>query len=51
MAQTRSWHPSEAEIQRMVAEMRPLLAELARRDRERCQGDCIRRCDGHKLRS
>lgn len=33
-----SWHPTEAEVERMVAEMRPLLAELARQARLGCQG-------------
>lgn len=33
-----SWHPTEAEVERMVAEMRPLLAELAREARLGCQG-------------
>ena len=31
-----TWHPTEAEVERMVAEMRPLLAELARQARLGC---------------
>ena len=42
---TRSWHPSEAEVERMVAEMRPLIAELARQARRDCQsGRSLREC-------
>ena len=37
-----SWHPTEAEVERMVAEMRPLLAELARQARLGCQGQPVR---------
>lgn len=45
---TKSWHPSKAEVERMVAEMRPLIAELARQARQACQGDRPRRDCGHE---
>ena len=49
---TSSWHPSEAEVERMVAEMRPLIAELSRRARQSCQGRATSlqspACDGDR---
>jgi len=30
----RSWHPSREELERIMAEMRPIVAEFARRARD-----------------
>lgn len=30
----RDWHPTPAEVQRIVAEMRPIIEDFARRARE-----------------
>lgn len=35
----RNWHPTPAEVQRIVVEMRPIIEDFARRARETQQVD------------
>lgn len=39
----RHWHPKPEEVQRIVAELRPLIRQLARRDQEAIAAEIARR--------
>ena len=39
----RQWHPSREEVERIVAELRPLIRELARRDQQAIAAEVARR--------
>lgn len=43
MSQLRMWHPSKEEVDRLITGLRPLLAELARKDQDRIAEEVLRR--------
>jgi len=39
----RQWHPNREEVERIVAELRPMIRELARRDQQAIAAEVARR--------
>lgn len=39
----RQWHPNHEEVERIVAELRPMIHELARRDQQAMAAEVDRR--------
>ena len=39
----RHWHPDREEVERIVAELRPLIRQLARRDQQAIAAEVARR--------
>jgi hypothetical protein len=43
----RHWHPDRDEVERIVAELRPLIRQLARKDQEAIAAEIARRRRHH----
>ena len=46
--QLRQWHPNPEEVERIVAELRPLIRQLAQRDQQAIAAEVARRRRTHR---